>query len=716
MKKIIIITVLMALAMNGFTQQIHYHFSEVVESGQTLYFLKGNFDEPYDLMVTYPCYHDTIIYNSVGASTQITTYYYGYEEPSGDLVIPSTITHNDTVYTIAGIGYKAFWHCSNITSITLPNTLYVLQQGAFASCTGITGEVVIPDPVRVINDEAFRWCSSLTSVVFGSALETIGHSTFKDCRSLEHISAFPESLTKINDNAFENCVNLSGTIVIPSQVSTIYPESFANSSIDSLFISEGVTTIKYGAFKDCPITYLYISSSVTSINPENSYEGAFRNCRHLHTILVNEANPVYDSRNNCNALIETATNTLLKGGKSTVIPNTINIIGTYAFCGCTELDSITIPNSIERLEYGAFSGCNSLSSITLPSSVTYIGDFALSCTGLTSITSKRLPPPSAYNHLWEMGYENSFMGVNRDIPIYIPVGTIEAYSNATGWDYFNNFIESEINLEGEWYYEIENEDGTITFQHLECAGDTTINNERPTVIVRSNTQYDRDTLFTTVTHEYVYENNDKVYWWNKDLEEFTVLYDLAAEAGDEWKIYVKYDSITMHVDAVENIEYEGRTYKMLHVSDENGFFSGDIVCGIGHLTSFFPERLMNRDKGYQVEGLRCYWVNDDLIFKIGDEDCDAVYAELHNGIEEDGPSTGSGTLTVYPNPTNNVLFVETQSIASLPDQTYRITNLMGQTILSGSINAETQQIDIKKLPAGMYFITVGGQTVKFVVK
>ena len=103
------------------------------------------------------------------------------------------------------------------------------------------------------------------------------------------------------------------------------------------------------------------------------------------------------------------------------------------------------------------------------------------------------------------------MGVNRDIPIYIPVGTIEAYSNATGWDYFNNFIESEINLEGEWYYEIENEDGTITFQHLECAGDTTINNERPTVIVRSNTQYDRDTLFTTVTHEYVYENNDKVY-------------------------------------------------------------------------------------------------------------------------------------------------------------------------------------------------------------
>jgi len=116
-----------------------------------------------------------------------------------------------------------------------------------------------------------------------------------------------------------------------------------------------------------------------------------------------------------------------------------------------------------------------------------------------------------------------------------------------------------------------------------------------------------------------------------------------------------------------------------------------------------------------VNGLRCYWVDDKLVFKMSEEDCDAIYGELH-GLEEDGPSTNSGTLAVYPNPANDVLFVETQSIASLPDPTYRITNVLGQTILSGSINAETQQIDIKKLPSGMYFISVGGQTVKFVVE
>ena len=265
----------------------------------------------------------------------------------------------------------------------------------------------------------------------------------------------------------------------------------------------------------------------------------------------------------------------------------------------------------------------------------------------------------------------------------------------------------------EWYYEIEWDDGSITYQHLEYAADTTIGTQRPKVIIRSNTQYDRDEI--VVTHEYIYEENGIVYWWNKDLEAFTTLYDLTADVGDEWEIKVGTESLTMHVDAVEIYEYEGNTYRILSVSDPEDLFSGDIVCGIGHLTSFFPERLMSRDKDYRVEGLRCYWVEDELVFKIGDEDCDAIYSELH-GIEEDGPSTSSGTLVVYPNPANNILFVETRLIASLPAQTYRITNLMGQTLLQGSITAESQQIDISILPAGMYFINVYEQTVKFVVK
>ena len=288
----------------------------------------------------------------------------------------------------------------------------------------------------------------------------------------------------------------------------------------------------------------------------------------------------------------------------------------------------------------------------------------------------------------------------------------EPYEN-DGYPIFGT--DGLIFVGAEWYYQIQNEDGSITYQHLQCVGDTTIGTERPNIIVRTNTIYDRHDE-TTVTHEYIYEENGVVYWWNKTLGKFTVLYDFGAEVGDEWTIEVGNETITTKVYATEVQYIDGIPYKKLAIADPNETFNGNLLSTIGHSTSFFPEKLMNRGKGYRVEGLRCYWIGDELVYHDGDEDCDAIYAELHNGINEDGPSTGPGTFVVYPNPANNILFVETRLIASLPDQTYRITNLIGQTLLTGNISAETQQIDITILPAGMYFISVGGQTVKFVVK
>ena len=270
----------------------------------------------------------------------------------------------------------------------------------------------------------------------------------------------------------------------------------------------------------------------------------------------------------------------------------------------------------------------------------------------------------------------------------------------------------------EWYYEIQNENGSITYQYMYQAGDTIIQDEPTHILVKINTLYDKG-LREEVTHEYVFELNGKLYWWNKRLQRFTVLYDYEAEVGDSWNIMVGIEPpLTMHVDAVEDIEYEGRTYRMLHVIDPEDLFSGNIVCGIGHLTSFFPERLMNNGDGVRVEGLRCYWVEDELVFNPDGEDCDAIYEELH-GVEENGTLTCSGTagaFVVYPNPTDGVLVVETVCTPSLPDQTYRITNLMGQTLLTGQITTETQQIDVSALPEGMYFITFAGKTQKFVVR
>nr|MCR5036431.1 T9SS type A sorting domain-containing protein [Bacteroidales bacterium] len=168
-------------------------------------------------------------------------------------------------------------------------------------------------------------------------------------------------------------------------------------------------------------------------------------------------------------------------------------------------------------------------------------------------------------------------------------------------------------------------------------------------------------------------------------------------------------SITMHVDAVEQYEYEGRQFKLLRVSDDADIFSGDIVCGIGHLTSFFPEKLMNKDAGYRVENIRCYWQDGELVYQNGNQDCDEIYEQHHLSVNEINTETG---FAIYPNPSNNVLFVKTCHGASLQSE-YRITNILGETVISGRIASENQQINVSSLPEGIYFISIGNATMKF---
>ena len=143
-----------------------------------------------------------------------------------------------------------------------------------------------------------------------------------------------------------------------------------------------VTSIGYSAFEGCTgLTSIEIPSSVMSIGV-----AAFEGCTGLTSIVVDKENKVYDSRNNCNAIIDTATNTLILGCSSTTIPSSVTSIGSFAFAGCTGLTSIEIPSSVTVIEEGAFSECSGLTSIEIPSSVTSIGNGAFGgCTGLTSI-------------------------------------------------------------------------------------------------------------------------------------------------------------------------------------------------------------------------------------------------------------------------------------------------------------------------------------------
>lgn len=258
----------------------------------------------------------------------------------------------------------------------------------------------------------------------------------------------------------------------------------------------------------------------------------------------------------------------------------------------------------------------------------------------------------------------------------------------------------------EWYYEIVNNDGSITYQHLEfAANDTTIHHKDVVIIIKTNTLYDKGVMHQEVTHEYIYQEGNVVYWYNKSEDDFTVLYDFGAVAGDEWEINVGDATVLMHVDSVAFVDYDGETYrKMMVVSDQDGAFSGDILCGIGHTTSFFPESLLN--KNYRVESIRCYWNDEELIQQWSDADCDEVYEQYHTGLNE---SIYDQLLIVYPNPTDGMI-----TISGCQTGEYRITNIMGQTLMTGRIDSENQQIDVSSLQEGVYFITIGGASSLFV--
>lgn len=266
--------------------------------------------------------------------------------------------------------------------------------------------------------------------------------------------------------------------------------------------------------------------------------------------------------------------------------------------------------------------------------------------------------------------------------------------------------EPDYQLVGdEWYYEIINSNGTVSYQHLVHENDSTINDDKVKVIVKTNTLYDLRADQTT--HEYIYEENNKVYWWNKTLQDFTVLYDFGANVGDEWTITAGNNSVTVHVDEVGYLVKDARWFKAMIISDANDVFSGTVVCGIGHLTSFFPEKLMDNRGDFDVEGIRCYWNDDIIIYKVDDTDCGAVYEQWHLGIEE---TTVENGFDIYPNPANGIIYVKSDDVNS----DYQIVNILGETVISGEITSKIQQIDISNLD-GIYLIRIHNKTMKIII-
>lgn len=346
----------------------------------------------YDFSYTYQ--GKTLYYaingNEVSVTNPVNSGYYSYV--SGDVDIPSTVDNNGTTYTVTVIDWYAFNQCAALTSVIIPNTVRLIQGGAFQSCVGLNS-VTIPNSVTQIQSYAFDGCTSLSSV------------------------AIPNSVTLIGTEAFQNCTALT-TIVLP----------------DSLIY------LDWGAFRNSGLTAVTIPASVNQIG-----NAVFSGCNNLTSIVVAAGNTHYDSRNNCNAIIQTDLNILVQGCNATIIPNEVRVIGSYAFQGFNGFSSITIPDSVVSIGDYAFSNCSELISLTIGESVAGIGDHAFNGGALTSLHCKPVTPPiltGNYQFTINSWYDELYR-LHYNFECFIPCGSNASYQAAQGWSSMSDFFRNE---------------------------------------------------------------------------------------------------------------------------------------------------------------------------------------------------------------------------------------------------------------------------------
>ena len=385
----------------------------------------------------------TLYYDIISDSTVEVTYYIDIDYVSGDVVIPSTVTYDGTTYSVTSIREGAFYGCSGLTLVTIPNSVTSISNGAFIECSGLISinvasgnthyssidgvlynyvqdtliqcpvaktSVTIPNSVTSIGESAFEYCSRLTSVTIPNSVTSIGGFAFDGCSGLTSVS-IPNSVTFIGSNAFWGCSGLTSVTIGNSVTSIEYMAFYGCSGLTSVTIPNSVTSIENYAFSGCSgLTSVSIPNSVTSIGGR-----AFEDCSGLTSVSIGNS--------------VTSIGSYAFRGCSNLTTLNFNAINcqdfdyAYAPFGGTSLTTVNIGDSVQRIPANFVRGCSGLTSVTIGNSLTSIGDRAFyECLNLSSLISLATVPPTIGNEAFP--YPNI-------CTVTVPCGSLAAYTAST---------------------------------------------------------------------------------------------------------------------------------------------------------------------------------------------------------------------------------------------------------------------------------------------
>ncbi len=369
------------------------------------------------------------------------------------VALAASLTTQASDFVVDGIAY-------NINSDSTSVTVVATNLRAADNYAGLTSAViprrVNPDSVSsylvtAIDEFAFYGCTTLESVSIPSSVDRIGDRAFAHCPSIRNIEVNASNRTFDSRNNCNAIVRRADATIIAGCSSTTMNytitaiDAFAFSGCTNLMtlrLPSALSRIGYEAFEGC--TSLMAVALPASLS-EIGYR-VFAGCDNLSEITVNPGNSLFSSPDDCNAVVETASGTIVATCSKSVIPAGVKRIGYEAFSGCGGLTSYVIPDSVTRIGHYAFRNTTTLGSIDIPATVDSFGDRAFAgCTALRTIVSRIEQPDQASYYLL-----NTFEDVDTlECNVYVPSGTVDLYKATMPWQPFFHILPIPSNLRGD---------------------------------------------------------------------------------------------------------------------------------------------------------------------------------------------------------------------------------------------------------------------------